>query len=347
MKDKSAVFKENLAEFRAVAQEISTLQQKKSVYTRRNQVIQLCILFEEASPDIIARRFKEKYGKSSGMDLNALGVKRLLASSGLGNVVERKNLSSQAKVTAGKLEKLTRGEKVTGLRNILMDSTYDKSSLYKFMVLLYLLELMRSSLDGETCAGLMRLDVAFAADFIDTYIARLQEKADSGVSTDAFAALKKENEALKADLDRKRRLLINLQQNFDARLEESRLEQQADLISRLNSDEYGHILDLLVSAQNGFNELRDKGTAIPKEIRSMRTLVRKLQKFVSDAGVTPMMETGRKLKVKIADMDHFEFEGSPFADDKDVKRVVIISSGWQIADRDVIISYPRLSEIEE
>lgn len=347
MKDKNAAFKENMAEFKAVAREISMLQQKKADYTRRNQVIQLCIANEDASPETIARRYKEKYGKSFGRELGAVDIRHMLAVSGLGHPVERKNFSAQAKVTAGKLERLIHGDKVSGLKNVLMDNTYDKSSLYKLLVLLFLVELVRKDTDEGTYAGLMRLDVAFAADFIDTYIARLQEKPDGVVSGDAFAALRRENETLKADLDRKRRLLINLQQNFDARLEESRLEQTADLISRLNSDEYGHILDLLASAQNGFNALRDKGETIPKEIRSMRTLVRKLQKFVSDAGVTPITETGRKLKVKIADMDRYEFEGSPFADDKDVKRVVVISCGWQIADRDVIISYPRLSETEE
>ena len=118
------------------------------------------------------------------------------------------------------------------------------------------------------------------------------------------------------------------------------------MISMLNSEKYGYILDLLVSAQNGFRLLRKKGP-IPFEIKSVQSLVRRLMEFVEDCDVVPILEIGERLSVRANEIDGYLYDGTPFASSDDTKQVEVISPGWKVFEKDIVISYPRVKELEK
>ncbi len=150
---------------------------------------------------------------------------------------------------------------------------------------------------------------------------------------------------LQTALNQKTMQLSDLQQEFDERLDESLQEEKENLISLLNSDQYGYILDLLVSARNGLHRMRREEKPIPLELRSAQTLVRRMLKFVEDCGITPIRETGDILEIKADQVYEFQFEGSPFKNAEELKRVEIVSPGWQAVDKSLVISKPRVREV--
>ncbi len=150
---------------------------------------------------------------------------------------------------------------------------------------------------------------------------------------------------LQTALNQKTMQLSDLQQEFDERLDESIQEEKENLISLLNSDQYGYILDLLVAARNGLHRMRREEKPIPLELRSAQTLVRRMLKFVEDCGITPIRETGDILDIKADQVYEFQFEGSPFKNAEELKKVEIISPGWQAVENSLVISKPRVREV--
>ncbi len=150
---------------------------------------------------------------------------------------------------------------------------------------------------------------------------------------------------LQTALNQKTRQLGDLQQEFDERLDENIQEEKENLISMLNSDQYGCILDLLITARNGFHRMRREEKPIPLELRSAQTLVRRMLKFVEDCGITPIRETGDILNIKADQAYEFQFEGSPFKNAEELKKVEIVSPGWQAVDKALVISKPRVREV--
>ena len=151
---------------------------------------------------------------------------------------------------------------------------------------------------------------------------------------------------LETNLNRKELMLERLQNEFDSRLEECRAEESVKLISMLNSPKYGYILDVLLQAQRGISAIRREKRTIPIEIKSLPILVRRILQFVGDCGIMPMLEVGSVIKVKADEIDGYNYEGSPFTDDDDVKTAEVISPGWIIGDKQIVISNPGLKEVE-
>lgn len=158
-----------------------------------------------------------------------------------------------------------------------------------------------------------------------------------------------ENEILRLEtnLNRVELMLERLQSDFDMRVEECRADESANLISMLNSPKYGYILDLLTQAQRGITAVKQAKQRIPIEISSLPILVRKLLQFVGDCGITPMLEYGDQIKVTADDVEGYTYEGMPFESDDEVKTVEVISPGWIMEEKQIVISNPRVREMEE
>jgi len=153
--------------------------------------------------------------------------------------------------------------------------------------------------------------------------------------------------SLEADCNRNINLLKRLQESFDEQLADSKAEEEIRLISMLNSEKYGYILDLITSAQKGFKSVRSRKADVPFELKDVQTLVRRLLEFTDDCGISPMMQVGERINMRVADADRFSYEGSPFASHDETKTVEVISPGWENKERDIVISYPRVREVSE
>lgn len=218
----------------------------------------------------------------------------------------------------------------------------DKSQL-KRIVLIDLYRRIPNLQMGRTFAAMLKLNKDFAAECLDavlTYI-RLEFCGNEGMEE-----YEKEIFRLEAELKRANRLLMHLQDEFDERVEENRLEEREKLILQLNSKKYGCILDMASALRVGTKKLRRKEEELPLEINLLPALLRNIDDFVEDCGITPIMEIGEELNIKVSDAVGYQYQGSPFENDEEEKNVVVVSSGWEIKESKTIVSKPAVQEKE-
>lgn len=213
----------------------------------------------------------------------------------------------------------------------------------KRLVLYYFVKEFAQLQTGKCFAAFIKMNIDFAGECLDSIITYI--KSEFGDMAGA-AEYEKEIFRLEAELKRNNSMLVTLQDEFDARIEENRKEECENLISLLNSAKYGYILDLLTSLQSGIRKLRRAGKQIPLEIGSLQSLVRQLLQFAEDCGITPIMEIGEELTVTVDDIGNYQYQGSPFSEDEQEKSVIVTSTGWEIKDKALTISLPAVQEKE-
>lgn len=337
------VYQASLMKLKSWADDLVLLN--KGDYTWQSRLFLLVLKDREAYPAVLAARYAEKYGQNlGGKPVSGDSVKELFDNCRMSWSGYRKRLFQQAGSSADKIYRLMHGER---LKEQIIDEECNRNRSFKLLVMLALLSRCPELRKSETGKSMLQLSRESARSLMDSLLRDLLGKSrDGGQEERRPSEPYRENAALRAELEAKRSLLVQLRESFDEQLEESRLEAQADVMLQLNSDDYGRILDLLASAQKGFDTLRDNHVSIPMELRSMKTLVRKLQEFVRDCGVTPMLEPGTEIDVSTSNVENLQFEGTPLKDDWEVKKGRVVSPGWQIADRGIVISYPRVCEVE-
>lgn len=156
-------------------------------------------------------------------------------------------------------------------------------------------------------------------------------------------ALKK-IEKLETSLDRSNAMLSELQTEFDEQLEESKFKEMIDFFALLNSEKYGYILDGLLNANAGINQLARKNYEFPLELNGVRILVKKMVQFVRDNHIEPIMKLNSVQEVNAEQISFCNYEGSPFISQNETKRVRVVSPGWIYKDKEIQISRPTVKE---
>lgn len=150
---------------------------------------------------------------------------------------------------------------------------------------------------------------------------------------------------LENQLNRSDMLLKDLQDEFDARIQESHQDDLIAFFSQLNSEKYGCILDAVFSAKIGVSQLRRNNVQLPPEISGLFILIDKFAQFIRDNEINPILKPGVVQDMSFDEAEACEYEGTPFKTADDVKRVKVISPGWFYKNKDVQISRPRLKEV--
>lgn len=163
---------------------------------------------------------------------------------------------------------------------------------------------------------------------------------------------KKDSQADKIDLlenmlNRSDMLLKDLQDEFDARIKQSHQDDLVEFFSRLNSEKYGCILDEVLNARTGVRQLRKKNIQLPPEIGGLFILIERLAQFIRDSEINPILKPGVVKDMRLDEVESCDYEGSPFLNTTEVKRVKVLSPGWVYQNKDVQISRPRLKEVVE
>ncbi|MBQ3451122.1 MAG: hypothetical protein IJL12_00890 [Selenomonadaceae bacterium] len=154
-------------------------------------------------------------------------------------------------------------------------------------------------------------------------------------------------ELLENMLNRSDMLLKDLQDEFDARIKESHQNDLVEFFSRLNSEKYGCILDEVLNARNGARQLRKKNIQLAPEIGGLFILIEKFAQFIRDSEINPILKPGSIKDMRLDEVESCDYEGSPFLNTTEVKRVKVLSPGWIYKNKDVQISRPRLKELAE
>ena len=113
----------------------------------------------------------------------------------------------------------------------------------------------------------------------------------------------------------------------------------------MNSDKYGCILDAVLSVRNGVRQLRKENVQLPPEIGGLFILIDRLAQFIRDSEINPILKPGLIKDVRLDEIESCDYEGSPFLNTTEVKRVKVLSPGWVYKNKDVQIARPRLKEI--
>ncbi len=230
-----------------------------------------------------------------------------------------------------------------------LDNHIQKKRLVFLLVVNYNSFIMQ---DTSIYKAAMRMNKDFAGECLDDILGLIHHhfhsfKNKKNIQVLSAEEYQREIDRLETSLNRANKLLVRLQDSFAEQLEDSKMEEQVRFMSMLNSEKYGFILDLLISAQSGFREIKKRQEKIPFEIKSMQTLVRRLLEFVEDCEITQILELGEQMQVKASDLEGYSFDGKPFLNEEELKTVEVISPGWEIVSRDIIISYPRVRELNE
>ena len=317
--------------------------QQRHSFKEENRILVLCCQKPQEEPRKIASQYMSLYGLYRRKELTGHGVIDTFQKCFMANVPERKELFERAKDYALNLQDFINGKgNINDLNNIV------EHVQFKRLVLIMFAETVADIKNNATAyEKAIRLNKDFAREAFDDLVAYLQKMGKKIKHVPLEQELRNEIDRLNNSLVRTKQLLKDLQESFDTQLETSIEDEQERLISMLNSDKYGYILDLLMSSKSGFASMRRKKIAVPMEIKNIQTLVRRLLEFVEDYGVTPMIEVGEKLKVNAEDIADYIFEGSSFSHKDEVQDVEVVSPGWEIVRRNIIISAPRLREIKE
>lgn len=147
-------------------------------------------------------------------------------------------------------------------------------------------------------------------------------------------------------LDRSNTMLQDLQEEFAEQLEASKVKELADFFARLNSEKYGCILDELLVVRKGIDELRKKNYELPIEINGLLITVKKLIQFVRDSHIEPIMKINSVKDVTASDVEFCNYEGTPFVNPEETKKVRVVSPGWIYKDKELQISRPKVKEDE-
>ena len=152
-------------------------------------------------------------------------------------------------------------------------------------------------------------------------------------------------EQLEAQLDRTNCMLQDIQEEFAEQLEESRVKELTEFFSKLNSDKYGSILDELLSVRKGIDDVKKEGYVLPTQISGLIIMIKQLMMFVRNSHIEPIMKTNAVIEVCAADVEFCNYEGTPFTNSTERKKVKILSPGWVYKDKDIQISRPKVKEI--
>lgn len=313
--------------------------QQRNPFTDENRMLLLCSANPQLEPREIGEQFTARYGAlHNGKTLNGDGVIRMLRLCRLAHAEEREELLSAANDAAAVLLHALAGSKKAQTQLQLAH----KHPNFKRLVLLSMLRQSNQLSRSPAADCILRMNKDFSREALDFLVDQLAPAPSDAAVLDEK---QQEIDALRASLSRTKKLLADLQESFDIQLEESRQQIEEDFISQLNAAEYGYILDQMAAASQGFQRMRRENVRIPVEIRSMQTLVRRLHEFIEDCGVTAITESGICLDVTAEQAAKYQYEGSPFSDSREVKRVEIVSPGWEIKEKDMVLAQPRIREV--
>ena len=76
-------------------------------------------------------------------------------------------------------------------------------------------------------------------------------------------------------------------------------------------------------------------------------MIERLEQFIRDSEINPIMKPGSVHNMRLDEVESCDYDGSPFLNATELKRVKVLSPGWVYKDKDVQISRPRLKEVTE
>ena len=310
-----------------------------------NKMFSIYLHDPHMQPRKCAERFNQKYGGlSDGRIHTGDEVIRSFKMTRMSKISERERLFEECVELSNLIIKSLAENTKKYMENI--NKKITGHSQKKRIILLAMFE-MNEQLNKQKCREeVYKLNRSFAEDCIDAILMLIEGsiKPKRIISPEEY-----ESEIIRLDseLSRANKMIERLQNEFDEELEDAKVQARVDIISQLNSRDYGYILDMLHLANIGFRKLRRSDFVLPIEINMIPVLTRNLMRFVSDSGIEPIENIGDEMEIMMNETGEYEYDGSAFSDKNEKKTVKIVSCGWEIPEENIVISKPRIKESEE
>lgn len=321
-------------------------------YIMENRIIKLFCEDKSLTPRSCAEELNRRYKT----DLNGEDVIRLLKVNRLSYQAKRAELIDWATETIDAFAKAVESHKQKDFDNYVAQrnksvQTRDNER-YKIQerIACIMLYVKHPELDsGDDAETLERFGNVYMKHFLVDATDCLKSiclKPKSGSKGEKRDTQQEKIELLENMLNRSDMLLKDLQDEFDARIKESHQNDVVEFFSSLNSEKYGCILDAVLSVRNGVRQLQRDKVQLQPEISGLLILIQKLEQFIRDSGINPIMKPGSVHEMRLNEVEACDYEGSPFLNGKEIKRVKVLSPGWVYKNKDVQIARPRLKEVE-
>ena len=172
-------------------------------------------------------------------------------------------------------------------------------------------------------------------------------RAGKSVNDDADEKHDAQIEELRAELESAYIRLNASEENFERFQQDSAELAVVDVLTKMNSQEAGQLLDQFAKSEQTLKQLSSSGYTIPKEISSVSLCVRMFMRTMRNVFmISPVHVIGEKLKLTLEQATQkYDYSGSDFADDSEVKTVEVISPGWRYGKE--IFSLPKVIECSE
>ena len=322
-------------------------------YIKENRVIKILCEDKTLGPRQCAAEMNARYRT----DMDNEDVIRLLKANRLSYQAKRAELLNWAEETIETFAKAleTHSQKdfedFIALRNRTIQTRDDERYKIQERIAAIMLYVRHPELDSGTDADtLEKFGNVYMKHFIydaSDFLRNICTKSKGRDKADKKDSAAEKIELLENMLNRSDMLLKDLQDEFDARIKASHQDDLVEFFSRLNSEKYGCILDEVLSARNGVRQLRKKNIQLPPEIGGLFILIEKFAQFIRDSEINPIMKPGSTQTVRLDEAESCDYEGSPFLNSTETKRVKVLSPGWVYKNKDVQISRPRLKEVTD
>ena len=343
----------------AVCDRTITQRQLNEEITTENKLFLILCEDHSCTPDAAACKMKSQFD----IELSSVDVIQMLRKQIMANPNERKQLFDWAEAVTDLFEKAIQGDRTAydQFQKKRKEAAVNKSRKHKAQERIVMLMLYQKHpeldmhedirivcLMGNTLAKYLFYDMCDAVGIVYGFPIykekKTQEKQAGHLKTitneEAVAYISQ----LEVRLERSNAMLQELQNEFDEQLADSKVKELTDFFVRLNSEQYGCILDELIQIRKGVDRLRKEKSELPMEINGLLILVKQLIHFVRDSHIEPILKIGAVQEVTAADIQYYSYEGSPFTSPEERKSVKVILPGWIFMDKQVQISRPRVKE---
>lgn len=362
------IYNEVLEEFMNKAAEL-----KNDERTMENEwmIIAEALKNPEKNPKFFCTQLHEKYN----VELSEQDIKKQLRDINLNSVIKRQEMIKHVVKAADDVKRTLDGDKdsINNLEAFLekvIERTDDGRIKFKNKCLLtYLFNLDDELKNHKFNIMLVKFREVYCGKVLKKLISSVCKKEGINKRKDTLKVIEKTQETIKSasyttnltgDKDKQienllfeignyqntievlQSMLDDLKESIDDVSKEAEKSAVSDFFIKLNSAQYGTILDSFVVVENKLSEIKKLNIKLPNQLVVLPIIFKQLLKFTKDIGITPIDTIGRTFEANYRDIALMNYNGEPFIDDDEVKSMEIEKCGWKFED--IVISAPTVKE---
>lgn len=152
------------------------------------------------------------------------------------------------------------------------------------------------------------------------------------------------NNNYKNSLELVQGMLDELNETIDESAMDAKNTAVASFYSKMNSEEYGNLLDSIEFVDRRLASLKRQKIKIPAQILPLTILFKQLFRFIKDSGICQIDITGREFEAEVEELAEYTYIGDAYSYEGEKKTVVVERPGWKFDDN--VISLPTVREKE-